>query len=108
MFNASRSRWVVAAMLAVTLLHAGLGLAETERKLKSKVDPVYPELAKQMRVVGTVKIEVVIAENGTIHSAKVLGGHPLLIQSVTDALKKWRYEPGPESTRTIEFHFQHE
>jgi TonB family protein len=79
---------------------------ESSRKVKSKVSPTYPDLAKRMNVTGTVKVQVVIAANGTVKSTKVIGGHPLLVESSLDAVKKWKYEPGTEdTTTTVEFVF---
>lgn len=79
---------------------------EGGRKVKLRVQPVYPDLAKRMNVSGSVKVEVVVAPNGSIKSTKVIGGHPLLVESAVDALKKWKYEPGnSETTTTVEFKF---
>ena len=79
---------------------------EEDRKLKSRIDPVYPDLAKRMNVTGTVKVMVVIAANGTVRSAKPLGGHPLLIEPAVEAVKKWKYEPASEeTTTTVQFTF---
>jgi protein TonB len=105
MFGWRNWRWLAVALLGVTLFPVGGSAAEVERKAISKVQPAYPELAKQVNVYGTVKVEVVIAPNGTVKTLRPLGGHPLLIRSVTEALKKWRYEPGPETTTTVEFRF---
>ena len=104
MFGNQRSRWLMVALLAAALCQASAG-TEPERKVVSKVKPAYPELARQMNVTGTVKIEVVIAANGTVRTLKPLGGHPLLIQSASEALRKWRYAPGPETTTIVEFQF---
>jgi TonB family protein len=71
---------------------------EITRKVKTKTQPVYPELAKRMNISGTVKLQVVVAPNGTVKSAKIVGGHPLLANSSVDAVKKWRFEAGPEET----------
>jgi TonB family protein len=79
---------------------------EKERKVKTKVAPLYPELAKKMNVSGAVKIQIVVAPNGTVKSTKIVGGHPLLIDSALDAVKKWKYEPATtESTQLVEFKF---
>jgi TonB family protein len=100
----NKSRWLVATVLGAALCHPA-AWAEAERKVVSKVQPTYPQLARQMNVVGMVKIEVVIAANGSVKSVKPLGGHPLLIQAASDALRKWRYAPGPETTTVVEFNF---
>jgi TonB family protein len=77
------------------------------RRAKSKVQPIYPELAHKMNISGTVKIEVVVAPNGTVKDARIVGGHPVLAQAALDAAKKWRFEPAPtESTGIIDFKFE--
>lgn len=79
---------------------------ETKRKVKSRVAPIYPELAKRMSVTGKVKIEVVIAPDGHVKNTRVLGGHPLLVQVCQDAVKEWRFVPAPEeTTQMVEFEF---
>jgi TonB family protein len=79
---------------------------ESKRKVKLRVAPVYPELAKRMGVSGKVKIEVVIAPDGHVKSAKVVGGHPLLVQNCSDAAKDWKFQPGPDETsQVVEFEF---
>lgn len=80
---------------------------EIVRRAKSKVEPMYPELARKMHLAGTVKIEVVVAPNGTVKEARIVGGHPVLATSALDAAKKWRFEPSPtESTGVIDFKFE--
>ncbi|MGD0599642.1 MAG: energy transducer TonB [Terriglobales bacterium] len=82
------------------------GQDEINRKTKSRVAPVYPELAKRMNLTGVVKILVTIAPNGSIKDAKLVGGHPVLANAALDAVKKWRYEAGPEESKGIvEFRF---
>ena len=76
-----------------------------ERKATQSPPPVYPELARQLGVRGVVKIEVVVAANGAIKSTRPLGGHPLLIQAVEQALKQWKFAPGEESKTVLEFRF---
>lgn len=80
--------------------------AATSRKPKTKVAPEYPALARQLNVTGKVKLEVTIAADGHVVSARTIGGSPLLVGAATDAVKKWRYEPGSkESTEIVEFNF---
>ena len=80
---------------------------EIVRRAKSKVQPVYPELARKMNITGTVKIEVTVAPNGTVKDARVVGGHPVLAGAALDAAKKWRFEPAPtESSGIIDFKFE--
>jgi TonB family protein len=101
--------------LAVGLLVALLGWValapaafaqEEGRKIKNKVTPSYPELAKRMNINGTVKIQVTISPNGMVKAAKLVGGHPLLTDAAMDAVKKWKFEPaGEETTQVVAFNF---
>jgi TonB family protein len=78
----------------------------SKRKVLSKVGPVYPPMAKQIHLVGRVKIEVTIAADGNVIDTRVIGESPLLVNASQDALKKWRFEPGPkETTESYEFAF---
>jgi len=100
--------------LGLLMMFTGLGSAWTnlaaqetgERKVKSKVQPQYPVLARRMRLTGTVKVEVVIAPDGKVKSTRVIGGNPVLIDPAVDAVKQWRFEPGPKETiQIVQFKF---
>jgi TonB family protein len=79
---------------------------EGKRKVKVRVNPRYPEIARNMAIGGKVKIEVVIAADGHVKSANAIGGHPLLVQACMDVIKDWKYEPAPgETTQIVEIEF---
>jgi TonB family protein len=97
--------------LAVGAVVAGLQAQDTQgeitRRVKSKVPAVYPELARKMNLAGTVKVAVVVAPNGTVKEAKVVGGHPVLANAALDAVRKWRFEPAAaESSGIVDFKFE--
>ena len=80
---------------------------ESKRKVKTKVSPIYPELARRMNVAGKVKIEVVISPDGRVKTTRVVGGHPLLVQACQDAVKEWKFAPASEeTTQIVEFEFR--
>jgi protein TonB len=58
-----------------------------------RVEPIYPPLAKQMRVAGTVELQGVIGVDGQIRELKVMNGHPLLARAALDAVSQWVYAP---------------
>jgi protein TonB len=62
-------------------------------KIIERVEPVYPSLARQTRVQGTVRLHAIIAIDGSIEELEVISGHPLLIQPALDAVRRWRYAP---------------
>jgi protein TonB len=111
-----RSEWSkIIRGLATAAVGLSLGTAsfgqtgstdEGKRKVKTKVAPAYPELAKRMNVAGKVKIEVVITPDGRVKSTRVIGGHPLLVQACQDAVKEWKFVPAAEeTTQVVEFEF---
>jgi TonB family protein len=76
-----------------------------ERKVVTRVDPDYPDALKRLYIGGVVRVEVVVAPNGTVKSTKLLGGSPILGQSSMKAIKQWRYVPGAEETLTVKVEF---
>jgi TonB family protein len=76
------------------------------RRVKSKVQAVYPDLARKMNLTGIVKVQVVVGTNGVVKDARVVGGHPVLGNAALDAARKWRFEPAAaESSGLIDFRF---
>jgi protein TonB len=61
--------------------------------LVNKVQPVYPPLARQTRISGTVRLHAIISKTGSVESLEVLSGHPLLVRAAMDAVQQWRYKP---------------
>lgn len=79
-----------------------------------RVEPVYPQIAIQARVQGSVMLQVTVNEMGIVESVEVVSGHPLLRQAAVEAVKQWRYkptilngEPVPvKATVTVNFNFR--
>lgn len=98
-------------LILTTLLgpfHAVPGYAQDgpDRKVKTRVQPTYPDIARRMGLTGTVKIQVTVSANGTVKETKVIGGHPILVNAAIDAVKKWKFEAASsESTGTLEIKF---
>ncbi len=112
---------VMSVVLALGLVPTGVGLLgpsqagaqeqakpeELSRKAKTRVAPIYPDVARRMNITGTVRLAVVVSPNGTVKSSKPVGGHPLLVSAAMDAIKRWRFEPAQmESSGVVEFKFQ--
>lgn len=62
-------------------------------KIVRRVMPLYPPLARQARVSGTVRLMGKIARDGSIQELQVLNGHPLLVKAAVDAVRQWLYKP---------------
>jgi TonB family protein len=75
--------------------------SESHRKMATKVVPIYPSLAQKMGIAGSVKIEALVAPNGTVKSAGILGGHPVLAQAGVDAVRRCKWEPAARDTKEV-------
>jgi protein TonB len=73
----------------------------TSRKIKNRVEPVYPELAKRNNISGSARVELLVTPDGRVKDVKVLGGNPVLVQAVMAAVVKWKYEPAAEESSVI-------
>jgi len=64
-----------------------------EGNLLYRVQPLYPILARQARIQGTVELRAIISKAGTIENLTVLRGHAMLVSAAVEAVKHWRYRP---------------
>jgi protein TonB len=64
-----------------------------EGNLIHKVQPVYPPMARAVRVQGTVVLKAIISKSGGIENLQVLSGHPMFVKAAIDAVSQWRYRP---------------
>ena len=93
--------FIFAASVAVPAHAAG------DREVKSRVAPVYPELAKRMKITGEVKVEAKVNPEGNVLEAKAISGNRMLEPAAEDAVKKWKFESGASiSTEQIQISFQ--
>jgi len=110
----SGPKWMNVMKVAVALMIAAAGMVpmpsaaadDDGRKVVQQVAPVYPEIARRMRLSGQVRLEVIVLADGKVKSVKALGGHPLLVSAAEDAVKRWKFEPGGESKELRIFNFK--
>jgi TonB family protein len=97
-----------AGLLTLSIASAQQAVVEEgKRKIKTRNNPQYSEIAKRMGLTGKVRVEIVIAADGHVKSSRAIGGHPVLVQSCLDAVKDWKFEPASEeSTQILEFDFK--
>jgi serine/threonine-protein kinase len=62
-------------------------------RLIKRIDPIYPEIARQARVEGMVLLNTRVDKQGNVEAVRVLRAIPLLDQAAIDAVKEWKYEP---------------
>ncbi len=71
------------------------------RKLLVHGTPTYPELARHMGITGIVKMDVLVEPNGSVKSVDPRGGHPLLVQAATMAVRFWKWEPASRESHEL-------
>jgi TonB family protein len=97
---------ICVALSATGFLANGFAQDHAQRKIRSRVYPEYPEIARKMLLTGIVKLEVTVSPTGKVRDTKVIGGHPILVTAAVNAVEKWKFEPASaETTETVEFHF---
>ena len=96
--------YVVAAWALIGVL-ALPGFA-SDRLVKSKVPPVYPEIAKRMKITGVVKVEATVDADGKVTDVKTLSGSRTLSPAAEEAVRKWKFAPtGATSTEDVDVNF---
>jgi TonB family protein len=88
------------SLFAASCLAAGHD-NEVKRKIVTAAHPTYPQVARAMRLVGTVKIEVTVSPDGKPKQMEVKGGHPVLAKAATDAIEQWRWKSGRTETKEL-------
>jgi TonB family protein len=98
--------WIGLTLLAVcwTLVGVHSSFAQQDdsdanRKVVTRVMPEYPAMAKTMGLRGSVRVEVLVAPNGTVKSLQIKGGHPVLAQAAADAVRKWKWVQAAHETK---------
>ncbi len=95
-----------AAALALVLALAMPARPADVRAVKSRVPPVYPEIAKRMKIDGSVTVQVTVNADGKVSEVKTISGNRVLSIAAEDAVRKWRFEPGSgQSTVEVSINF---
>ena len=93
--------WIARAAALVLVLAMALPAWAEARAVKSKVPPVYPEIAKRMRIEGDVRVAATVDAKGNVTDVKEVSGNHILSLAAQDAVRKWKFEPG-SGTDTVE------
>lgn len=105
-FQRTAARLFQATALALVVALALPAKAADERAVRSKVAPVYPELAKRMKIGGVIKIEATVDPQGAVVDTKSVSGNHMLSVAAEEAVRKWRFMPGAaQSTVEVTVNF---
>jgi TonB family protein len=70
-----------------------LSPAAAENSLIHRVEPDYPEEARNRQLQGAVVLDIHIGQDGTVQETKVVSGEPLLADAAMAAVRQWRFQP---------------
>jgi len=82
------------AALASIVAFALPARAGDDRAVKSRVAPVYPEIARRMRIAGEVRLEATVDAQGKVKDVKPVSGNHMLEVAAEDAVRQWKFAPG--------------
>jgi len=68
-----------------------------------RVEPQYPEAARQQHIQGPVLLNVLVGTTGLVRETSVISGDPLLAKAATDAVRLWRFNPHQLNGKAVEF-----
>jgi TonB family protein len=75
---------------------------EAEGSLLHRVEPDYPEAARQQQIQGMVVLDLHVGQDGSVREATLVSGPALLAEAATAAVKQWRFKPHLLSGRPAE------
>jgi protein TonB len=77
--------------------------APTSDYLLQRIEPEYPEAARQQHIQGPVVLAVLVGANGSVRELTVVSGDPQLAKAATDAVRQWRFKPHQLKGQAVEF-----
>jgi TonB family protein len=77
-----------------------------ERYLTQRIEPAYPDAAREQHIQGQVLLEATVGKDGTVQELKVMNGDPQLATAAADAVRQWHFRPFLKSGKPIEFQTQ--
>jgi TonB family protein len=94
-----------AAFAAIVALALPVRAGDT-RAVKSRVAPIYPEIAKRMRITGEVQLQATVDAEGKVKDVKPVSGNHMLEGAAENAVRQWKFEPGDgDSVVTVTINF---
>jgi protein TonB len=101
-------QWHVVALVA---LLGAVALAQDAPKkitrtealsaLVTKAQPEYPPIAKQLKIQGTVELEVAVSETGEVTKVDIVSGNAVLTNPAVQAVKRWKFKPFLEDGKPV-------
>ena len=83
---------LILGLLAISWPVSAQQELDEQRKATKKVSPVYPPLAQQGRLSGTVKMVLVVTPEGNVKTVRTVGGNAVFVPAAEAAAKQWKFE----------------
>jgi TonB family protein len=93
-------RSTVRILLMLVLVPCFVARAET-RHVEKRVQPVYPELARRMRITGVVRVTATVSADGNVTDAKATNGNQMLTSAAEEAVRKWKFAQSDASSSEV-------
>ena len=66
-----------------------------------KAAPVYPQLAREAGVEGTVMVHLLVDKTGVVRDVRVVKSIPMLDVAAVECVRRWRFKPALSNDRPI-------
>ena len=76
---------------------------KTNLQVLQRVEPEYPEAARQQHIQGQVVLEAYVGKDGAVQQLTVISGNSMLATAASDAVRQWRFKPFVQNGRAGEF-----
>jgi TonB family protein len=76
---------------------------EGKSSLLERVEPEYPDDAKQQHIEGPVVLNALVGSDGSVRDLKLVSGNPALVKAASDAVRQWRFKPHMLKGQPVEF-----
>jgi TonB family protein len=107
--NHPRGLAKLASLVVLTIVFAAslpLHAVDSDRPVKQRVAPAYPEIAKRMHISGMVKVAATVAPDGSVSSTRAVSGNRVLADAAEQAVHKWKFaSAATESIIEVEINF---
>lgn len=96
----------ILAIATMALAFVSPAWAANARAVKARIAPVYPEIAKRMKITGSVRLEAVVDTQGKVKDVKEISGNHMLAIAAEEAVRQWKFAPGfGDTSESVEVTF---
>ena len=96
---------VLVLALACTLA-LPLPIHAEDREIVSRTKATYPEMAKRLKISGSVLLNATVEADGKVKNVNTIMGNGMLAEAAKEAILKWKFAPaGRETIEEVEINF---